>query len=36
MYAMPIPLQTKENFKKLQFLPLTYDMVFLSFAFDVV
>ena len=36
MYAMPIPVQTKVHFKKLQFLAVTYDMGFLRFAFDVV
>ena len=36
MYAMPIPVQTKERFKNLQFLAVTYDMGFLIFAFDVV
>ena len=36
MYAMPIPAQTKVHFKNLQFLAVTYDMGFLSFAFDVV
>ena len=36
MNAMPIPVQTKVHFKKLQFLAETYDMGFLSFAFDVV
>ena len=34
MYA--IPVQTKVHFKNLQFLAVTYDMGFLSFAFDVV
>ena len=29
-------VQTKVHFKNLQFLALTYDMGFLSFAFDVV
>ena len=32
MYAMPIPVQTKVHFKNLQFLAVTYDMGFLSFA----
>ena len=36
MYAMPIPVQTKVHFKKLQFLSVTYYMGFLNFAFDVV
>ena len=36
MYAMPVPVQTKVHFKNLQFLAETYDMEFLSFAFDVV
>ena len=36
MYAMPISVQTKVHFKNLQFLAVTYDMGFLSFAFDVV
>ena len=36
MYAMPIPVQIKVHFKNLQFLAVTYDMGFLSFAFDVV
>ena len=36
MYAMPIPVQTKVHFKNLQFLAVTYDIGFLSFAFDVV
>ena len=36
MYAMLIPVQTKVHFKTLQFLAVTYDMGFLSFAFDVV
>ena len=36
MYAMPIPVQTKVHFKKLQFLAVTYDMGFLSSAFEVV
>ena len=36
MHAMPIPVQTKLHFKKLQFLAVTYDMGFLSFAFDVI
>ena len=36
MYAMPIPVQPKVHFKKLQLLAMTYDMGFLSFAFDVV
>ena len=36
MYAMPIPVQTKAHFKKLQFLAVTCDMGFLSFALDVV
>ena len=36
MYAMPIPVQTKVYFKNLQFLAVTYDMGFLSFAFDIV
>ena len=33
---MPIPVKTKVHFKDLQFLPVTYDMGVLSFAFDVV
>ena len=36
VYAMPIPVQTKVHFKNLQFLGVTCDMGFLSFAFDVV
>ena len=36
MYAMPIPVQTKVPFENLQFFAVTYDMVFLSFAFDAV
>ena len=32
MYAMPIPVQTKVHLKNLQFLSVTYDMGFLSFA----
>ena len=36
MYAMPIPIQTKVHVKNLQFLAVTYDMGFLSFAFDVI
>ena len=36
MHAMPIPGQTKVHFKKLQFLAVTYDIGFLSCAFDVV
>ena len=36
MYAMPIPVQTKAQFKKLQFLAVTYDMGFVSFAFDAI
>ena len=36
MYAMSIPVKTKVHFKKLHFLAVTYDMGFLSFAFDVV
>ena len=36
MYARPIPVQAKVHFKNLQCLPVTYDMGFLSFAFDVV
>ena len=36
IYAMPIPVQTKVHFRNLQFLAVTYDMGFLSFAFDVV
>ena len=36
MYAISIPVQTRVHFKKLQFLAVTYDMGFLSFAFDVV
>ena len=36
LYAMPIPIQTKVHFKNLQFLAMTYDMGFLSLAFDVV
>ena len=41
MYAIPIPLQTKVHFKKLQFLAVMYGMRFLkvskgAFAFDVV
>ena len=35
MYSRPIPVQTKEHFKNLQFLAVTYDMGFLSCAFDV-
>ena len=31
----PIPVQTKVRFKDLQFLSVTYDMGFLSYAFDV-
>ena len=33
--ARPIPLQTKEHFKNLQFLAVTYEMGGLSCAFDV-
>ena len=33
---MPIPVQTKVHFENLQFLAVTYDMGFLSFAFDIV
>ena len=36
MHAMPIPVQTKVYLKNLQFLAVTYDMGFLSFAFDVI
>ena len=36
MYARPIPMQTKVHLKNLQFLAVTYDMVVLSCAFDVV
>ena len=36
MYAMPIPVQIKVHFKNLQFLAVTYDIGFISFAFDVV
>ena len=36
MYAMSIPVQTNVHCKKLQFHAMTYDMVFLSFAFDVI
>ena len=36
MYAKPIPVKTKVHFKNLQFLAVTYDLGFLSFAFDVV
>ena len=36
MYAMPMPVQTKLHFKKLQFLAVAYDMGIISFAFDVV
>ena len=36
MYAMLKPVQTKVQFKNLQFLAVTYDMGFLSFAFYVV
>ena len=36
MYAMPIPVQTKVHFKKMQFLAVKYDMRDLTFAFDVV
>ena len=36
MYALLIPVQTKVHFKNLQFPAVTYDMGFLSFAFDVV
>ena len=36
MYARPIPVQTKVYFKKMQFLAVTYDIVVLSCAFDVV
>ena len=32
---MPLPVQTKVHFKNLLFLAVTYDMGFLSFAFDV-
>ena len=35
MHAMPIPVQTKVHFKDLLFLAWTYDMGFLSFAFDI-
>ena len=33
VYAMPIPVQTKVHFKNLQFLAVTYDMVFFKFCF---
>ena len=33
MYARPIPVQTKVHFKILQFLAVTYDIVFLSLSF---
>ena len=36
MYAIPIPALTKVHFKKFQYLAVTYDMMVLSFAFDVV
>ena len=36
MYARPIPVQTKVQFKNLQFLAVTYDMGVLSCAFNVV
>ena len=36
MYAKQIPVQTKVHFQNLQFLAVTYDMVVLSSAFDVV
>ena len=35
-YAMPKSVQTKVNFKNLQSLDVTFDIGFLSFAFDVV
>ena len=36
MYARTLPVQTKVHFKNLQFLAVSYDMGFLSCAFDVV
>ena len=36
MYARPESVQTKVQFKNLQFLAVTYDMTGLSCAFDVV
>ena len=36
MCARPKPEQTKEHFKNLHFLAVTYDMGVLSCAFDVV
>ena len=36
MYARPIPIQTKVQFKNLQFLAVTYDTGVLVCAFDVV
>ena len=36
VFTMRITVQTKVHFKNLQFLAVTYDMGFLSFAFDVV
>ena len=36
MYARPIPVQTKDHFKHLQFLAVSYDMGVCSCAFDVV
>ena len=36
MYEKPIPVQTKVNFKNMQFPTVTYDMGVLSCAFDVV
>ena len=36
MYVRQIPVQTKVHFKNLQFLAVTNDMGFLSYAFDVV
>ena len=36
MYARSLPVQTKVHFKKLQILAVSYDMGFLSFAFEVV
>ena len=36
MYTIPIPVLTKVHFKNLQFLAVTYDIGFLSFAFDIV
>ena len=36
MFARPIPVQTKVQFKNLQFLAVMYDIGILSCAFDVI